>query len=110
MCSSLKCPSLSAPPPPHTHTHTHHAHMCQRVYFVFYLTCCVCSQAPTSTTELSTMLLPRPSSVQGSVSRGRALSAASYLTDAMEGEKQGVNTSACLKKKKMIIKTQIHFS
>ncbi|XP_056868422.1 sodium channel protein type 4 subunit alpha-like isoform X4 [Takifugu flavidus] len=40
--------------------------------------------APTSTTELSTMLLPRPSSLQGSVSRGRALSAASYLTDAME--------------------------
>ncbi|XP_078147644.1 LOW QUALITY PROTEIN: sodium channel, voltage gated, type V-like, alpha b [Centroberyx gerrardi] len=39
---------------------------------------------PTSTTELSTMLLPRPSSTQGSVSRGRALSAASYLTDAME--------------------------
>ncbi|KAK5878046.1 hypothetical protein CesoFtcFv8_025494 [Champsocephalus esox] len=39
---------------------------------------------PTSTTELSTMLLPRPSSTQGSVQRGRALSAASYLTDAME--------------------------
>ncbi|XP_034006158.1 sodium channel protein type 4 subunit alpha-like [Trematomus bernacchii] len=39
---------------------------------------------PTSTTELSTMLLPRPSSLQGSVQRGRALSAASYLTDAME--------------------------
>ncbi|XP_055364044.1 sodium channel protein type 4 subunit alpha-like isoform X4 [Betta splendens] len=39
---------------------------------------------PTSTTELSTMLLPRPSSTQGSERRGRALSAASYLTDAME--------------------------
>ncbi|KAM9332676.1 sodium channel protein type 2 subunit alpha-like [Pholidichthys leucotaenia] len=39
---------------------------------------------PTSTTELSTMLLPRPSSVQESERRGRALSAASYLTDAME--------------------------
>ncbi|KAE8279560.1 Sodium channel protein type 5 subunit alpha [Larimichthys crocea] len=39
---------------------------------------------PTSTTELSTMLLPRPSSAQGSERRGRALSAASYLTDAME--------------------------
>nr|XP_029135548.1 sodium channel protein type 4 subunit alpha-like [Labrus bergylta] len=39
---------------------------------------------PTSTTELSTMLLPRPSSTQESVRRGRALSAASYLTDAME--------------------------
>lgn len=34
------------------------------------------------------MLLPRPSSVQGSASRGRALSAASCLTDAMEGEKR----------------------
>lgn len=32
------------------------------------------------------MLLPRPSSTQGSERRGRALSAASYLTDAMEGE------------------------
>uniref|UniRef100_A0A671WLD6 Sodium channel protein n=1 Tax=Sparus aurata TaxID=8175 RepID=A0A671WLD6_SPAAU len=42
------------------------------------------SQVPTSTTELSTMLLPRPSSTQGSERRGRALSAASYLTDAME--------------------------
>uniref|UniRef100_A0A3Q3MG81 Sodium channel protein n=1 Tax=Labrus bergylta TaxID=56723 RepID=A0A3Q3MG81_9LABR len=31
-----------------------------------------------------TMLLPRPSSTQESVRRGRALSAASYLTDAME--------------------------
>uniref|UniRef100_A0A4W6FTN5 Sodium channel protein n=1 Tax=Lates calcarifer TaxID=8187 RepID=A0A4W6FTN5_LATCA len=41
-------------------------------------------QVPTSTTELSTMLLPRPSSTQGSERRGRALSAASYLTDAME--------------------------
>ncbi|XP_054592138.2 sodium channel, voltage gated, type V-like, alpha b isoform X2 [Nothobranchius furzeri] len=39
---------------------------------------------PTSTTELSTMLLPRPSSTQGSERRGRALSATSYLTDAME--------------------------
>uniref|UniRef100_A0A3Q3KKA6 Sodium channel protein n=1 Tax=Monopterus albus TaxID=43700 RepID=A0A3Q3KKA6_MONAL len=39
---------------------------------------------PTSSTELSTMLLPRPSSTQGSERRGRALSAASYLTDAME--------------------------
>ncbi|XP_034416586.1 sodium channel protein type 2 subunit alpha-like [Cyclopterus lumpus] len=39
---------------------------------------------PTSTTELSTMLLPRPSSTQDSVRRGRTLSAASYLTDAME--------------------------
>uniref|UniRef100_A0A672GAT1 Sodium channel protein n=1 Tax=Salarias fasciatus TaxID=181472 RepID=A0A672GAT1_SALFA len=39
---------------------------------------------PTSTTELSTMLLPRPSSAQGSERRERALSAASYLTDAME--------------------------
>ncbi|KAK2859815.1 hypothetical protein Q5P01_004435 [Channa striata] len=39
---------------------------------------------PTSTTELSTMLLPRPSSTQDSERRGRALSAASYLTDAME--------------------------
>ncbi|CAJ1081515.1 sodium channel protein type 4 subunit alpha-like [Xyrichtys novacula] len=39
---------------------------------------------PTSTTELSTMLLPRPSSTQESERRGRALSAASYLTDAME--------------------------
>ncbi|XP_034427579.1 sodium channel protein type 4 subunit alpha-like isoform X3 [Hippoglossus hippoglossus] len=41
---------------------------------------------PTSSTELSTMLLPRPSSTQGSErrGRGRALSAASYLTDAME--------------------------
>ncbi|XP_061820991.1 sodium channel protein type 5 subunit alpha-like [Nerophis lumbriciformis] len=35
---------------------------------------------PTSTTELSTVLLPRPSSTQ----RGRAPSAASHLTDAME--------------------------
>ncbi|KAM7390033.1 hypothetical protein PAMA_008280 [Pampus argenteus] len=42
------------------------------------------SQVPTSTTELSTMLLPRPSSTQDSERRGRALSAASYLTDAME--------------------------
>ncbi|XP_014888715.1 sodium channel protein type 4 subunit alpha-like isoform X1 [Poecilia latipinna] len=39
---------------------------------------------PTSTTELSTMLLPRPSSTQGSERRGRAMSAASYLTDVME--------------------------
>ncbi|XP_074549972.1 sodium channel protein type 5 subunit alpha-like [Halichoeres trimaculatus] len=39
---------------------------------------------PTSTTELSTMLLPRPSSIQDSERRGRALSAASYLTDALE--------------------------
>ncbi|XP_056290597.1 sodium channel protein type 4 subunit alpha-like isoform X1 [Pseudoliparis swirei] len=39
---------------------------------------------PTSTTELSTMLLPRPSSNQDPVRRGRTLSAASYLTDAME--------------------------
>ncbi|KAM4605975.1 sodium channel, voltage gated, type V-like, alpha b [Polymixia lowei] len=39
---------------------------------------------PTSTTELSTMLLPRPSSIPGSLRRERALSAASYLTDAME--------------------------
>ncbi|KAM4534343.1 sodium channel protein type 3 subunit alpha-like isoform 1-T1 [Odontesthes bonariensis] len=39
---------------------------------------------PTSTTELSTMLLPRPSPTQDSERRGRALSAASYLTDAME--------------------------
>ncbi|TDG97542.1 hypothetical protein EPR50_G00227620 [Perca flavescens] len=39
---------------------------------------------PTSSTELSTMLLPRPSSTQDSERRGRALSAASYLTDAME--------------------------
>uniref|UniRef100_A0A667ZUU4 Sodium channel protein n=1 Tax=Myripristis murdjan TaxID=586833 RepID=A0A667ZUU4_9TELE len=39
---------------------------------------------PTSTTELSTMLLPRPSSTPGSERRARTLSAASYLTDAME--------------------------
>ncbi|XP_029384777.1 sodium channel protein type 5 subunit alpha-like isoform X4 [Echeneis naucrates] len=39
---------------------------------------------PTSSTELSTMLLPRPSSNQNSEGRGRALSATSYLTDAME--------------------------
>uniref|UniRef100_A0A3B4HBP0 Sodium channel protein n=1 Tax=Pundamilia nyererei TaxID=303518 RepID=A0A3B4HBP0_9CICH len=39
---------------------------------------------PTSTTELSTMLLPRPSSMQDSERRGRAMSAASYLTDVME--------------------------
>ncbi|KAF7649925.1 hypothetical protein LDENG_00133430, partial [Lucifuga dentata] len=39
---------------------------------------------PTSTTELSTMLLPRPSSTQDSERRARTLSAASYLTDAME--------------------------
>uniref|UniRef100_H3CMI3 Sodium channel, voltage gated, type V-like, alpha b n=1 Tax=Tetraodon nigroviridis TaxID=99883 RepID=H3CMI3_TETNG len=39
---------------------------------------------PTSTTELSTMLLPRPASIQGSAGRERALSAASCLTDAME--------------------------
>ncbi|XP_041824815.1 sodium channel protein type 4 subunit alpha-like [Melanotaenia boesemani] len=39
---------------------------------------------PTSTTELSTILLPRPSSTQESERRGRTLSAASYLTDAME--------------------------
>uniref|UniRef100_A0A3Q3MFT3 Sodium channel protein n=1 Tax=Labrus bergylta TaxID=56723 RepID=A0A3Q3MFT3_9LABR len=37
-----------------------------------------------SVSTLSTMLLPRPSSTQESVRRGRALSAASYLTDAME--------------------------
>lgn len=53
-------------------------------------------QVPTSTTELSSMLLPpqrRPpssssfSTNQGSEQRrGRALSAASYLSDAMEGE------------------------
>ncbi|MEQ2269509.1 Sodium channel protein type 3 subunit alpha, partial [Xenotaenia resolanae] len=42
------------------------------------------TEVPTSTTELSTMLLPRPSSTQGSERRGRALSAASYLTDVME--------------------------
>ncbi|XP_034042491.1 sodium channel protein type 4 subunit alpha B-like [Thalassophryne amazonica] len=39
---------------------------------------------PTSTTELSMILLHRPSSTQGSEKRGRALSAASCLTDAME--------------------------
>nr|XP_057915754.1 sodium channel protein type 4 subunit alpha B-like isoform X5 [Doryrhamphus excisus]XP_057915765.1 sodium channel protein type 4 subunit alpha B-like isoform X5 [Doryrhamphus excisus] len=39
---------------------------------------------PTSTTELSIVLLPRPSSTHGSEQRGRALSAASHLTDAME--------------------------
>ncbi|KAF0028590.1 hypothetical protein F2P81_019677 [Scophthalmus maximus] len=39
---------------------------------------------PTSSTELSTMLLPRPSSTHDPERRGRALSAASYLTDAME--------------------------
>ncbi|XP_028289798.1 sodium channel protein type 3 subunit alpha-like isoform X2 [Gouania willdenowi] len=39
---------------------------------------------PTSSTELSTMLLPRLSSNQGSERRERTLSAASYLTDAME--------------------------
>ncbi|XP_054620885.1 sodium channel protein type 4 subunit alpha B-like isoform X1 [Dunckerocampus dactyliophorus] len=39
---------------------------------------------PTSTTELSTVLLPQPSSTHGSEQRGRALSAASHLTDAME--------------------------
>lgn len=50
------------------------------------------SQVPTSSTELSTMLLPRPSSTQGSERRGRALSAASYLTDAMEGE--GIKTTS----------------
>uniref|UniRef100_A0A8C2XR92 Sodium channel protein n=1 Tax=Cyclopterus lumpus TaxID=8103 RepID=A0A8C2XR92_CYCLU len=37
-----------------------------------------------SVSTLSTMLLPRPSSTQDSVRRGRTLSAASYLTDAME--------------------------
>ncbi|XP_020568091.1 sodium channel protein type 4 subunit alpha B isoform X2 [Oryzias latipes] len=42
------------------------------------------SPVPTSTTELSTMLLPRPSSTNGSERRGRAPSATSYLTDAME--------------------------
>uniref|UniRef100_A0A087XFM2 Sodium channel protein n=1 Tax=Poecilia formosa TaxID=48698 RepID=A0A087XFM2_POEFO len=42
------------------------------------------TEVPTSTTELSTMLLPRPSSTQGSERRGRAMSAASYLTDVME--------------------------
>lgn len=71
---------------------------------MFYTNCSICrvlpvfvyvmassprvSQVPTSTTELSTMLLPRPASTQGSERRGRALSAASYLTDAMEGEEQ----------------------
>ncbi|XP_051909874.1 sodium channel protein type 4 subunit alpha B-like isoform X2 [Hippocampus zosterae] len=39
---------------------------------------------PTSSTELSTVLLPRPSSTLGSERRGRAPSAASHLTDAME--------------------------
>ncbi|KAL4001532.1 FMS-like tyrosine kinase 1 [Sarotherodon galilaeus] len=34
--------------------------------------------------KLSTMLLPRPSSTQDSERRGRAMSAASYLTDVME--------------------------
>lgn len=86
----LKIHSLSAPPPLFFHTNTHTMDMCVSIsvyilHVLFNILCC--SQAPTSTTELSTMLLPRPSSVQGSVSRGRALSAASYLTDAMEGEK-----------------------
>ncbi|CAL8235083.1 unnamed protein product [Arctogadus glacialis] len=39
---------------------------------------------PTSTTELSNILAPRRLSSQGSYRRDRALSAASYLTDAME--------------------------
>ncbi|CAL8294100.1 unnamed protein product [Lota lota] len=39
---------------------------------------------PTSTTELSNILAPRRPSTQGSYQRDRALSAASYLTDAME--------------------------
>ncbi|XP_061777404.1 sodium channel protein type 4 subunit alpha-like isoform X2 [Nerophis ophidion] len=39
---------------------------------------------PTSSTELSTVLLPRPSSTHGSEQRGRAPSATSHLTDAME--------------------------
>ncbi|XP_019745102.1 sodium channel protein type 5 subunit alpha-like [Hippocampus comes] len=39
---------------------------------------------PTSSTELSTVLLPRPASTLGSERRGRAPSAASHLTDAME--------------------------
>ncbi|KAM6953749.1 sodium channel protein type 3 subunit alpha-like [Aplochiton taeniatus] len=38
---------------------------------------------PNSSTELNTMLLPRPLSRE-SIRRGRALSATSYLTDAME--------------------------
>uniref|UniRef100_A0A3B4H9W5 Sodium channel protein n=1 Tax=Pundamilia nyererei TaxID=303518 RepID=A0A3B4H9W5_9CICH len=37
-----------------------------------------------SVSSLSTMLLPRPSSMQDSERRGRAMSAASYLTDVME--------------------------
>ncbi|KAK6299703.1 hypothetical protein J4Q44_G00297360 [Coregonus suidteri] len=39
---------------------------------------------PNSSTELSTMLLPRPVSREELVRRGRALSGASYLTDALE--------------------------
>ncbi|XP_056155232.1 sodium channel, voltage gated, type V-like, alpha b [Lampris incognitus] len=39
---------------------------------------------PTSTTELSTMLLARPPSAQDSQRRDRAMSTTSYLTDAME--------------------------
>ncbi|XP_052359811.1 sodium channel, voltage gated, type V-like, alpha b isoform X5 [Oncorhynchus keta] len=39
---------------------------------------------PNSSTELSTMLLPRPVSREEHVQRDRALSAASYLTDALE--------------------------
>jgi len=40
------------------------------------------------------MLLPRPSPTQDSERRGRALSAASYLTDAMEGEEQHKQAAA----------------
>ncbi|XP_061569037.1 sodium channel protein type 3 subunit alpha-like, partial [Cololabis saira] len=39
---------------------------------------------PTSTTELSTMLLPPPSAMPDPERRGRALSGASFLSDAME--------------------------
>uniref|UniRef100_A0A3B3IKS9 Sodium channel protein n=1 Tax=Oryzias latipes TaxID=8090 RepID=A0A3B3IKS9_ORYLA len=52
-------------------------------------------EVPTSTTELSTMLLPRPSSTNGSERRGRAPSATSYLTDAMEGKQLEESHKKC---------------
>ncbi|CDQ99450.1 unnamed protein product, partial [Oncorhynchus mykiss] len=51
----------------------------QYIYQLFFLL-----QRPNSSTELSNMLLPRQVSRQEHARRDRALSAASYLTDALE--------------------------
>uniref|UniRef100_A0A674ALR6 Sodium channel protein n=1 Tax=Salmo trutta TaxID=8032 RepID=A0A674ALR6_SALTR len=48
------------------------------------LPACTMEKGPNSSTELSTMLLPRPVSREEHVRRDRALSGASYLTDALE--------------------------